>query len=196
MRLLLLLLLAGCDPLLPGGGGGPAIPEGCADEDLVVAEACDDIHCGDPVVRFGTGGSEFEPLAEGDEVELWFGAQGGYHIFVSTEMEQLCDIVFLETTMEVDYRGELREIFSQTRHVQAVRDDPESSARQQYWGIQAFVPCNFWPNDPNHDPSCGPFTSRSGHLDEYEVVITVTAEDHDERTVEDRKRLQPVCCNE
>ncbi len=190
---LLVLLLAACGPVGPGGGpGDPPIPEDCADEDLVQAESCDDIHCGDPVVRFGSGGSQFEPIEDGSAVDLWFGQQGGYHIFVSTEMEQLCDIVFLDTTMQIDYEGELREIFSQTRHVQAVRS--EESTVQQYWGIQAFVPCNFWPNDDQNDPSCGAFTSRSGFIDEHEIVITVTAEDHDGRIAEDSKRLQPDCC--
>lgn len=199
MRLLLLaLLLVGCDPALgdDDDGTGPPVPTDCPDEDLHVAEACDDTYCGDPIVRLGTGGATFEPLSEGGDLDVYFGPQGGYHLFLSAEMERLCPIVFLDTTMEIQLDGERHTIFDQRRHVQAVRPTPDESSVQQYWGIQGIVPCNLYPDDLDHDQPCGTFRSRLGHIEDFEVTVTLRAEDHDGRVSSDIKTLQPVCCSE
>ncbi len=44
---------------------------------------------GEGVVELGTGEWEFVPLADAQEVELVFGAQGGYHVWTSFRAEGL-----------------------------------------------------------------------------------------------------------
>jgi hypothetical protein len=196
--LAILLLLVGCDPTLGNDDddSGPPVPEGCPDEDLYEAESCDDTYCGLPAVRLGTGGANFMEMEDGGPIDVHFGPQGGYHMFLSAEMERLCAIVFLETTMDVYVDGERHEIFNQTRHVQAVRPAPDVTSLQQYWGIQGLVPCNLYPDDPDHDQPCGTFRSRLGHIEDFEVTVTLRAEDHDGRSATEIKTLQPVCCAE
>ena len=193
---LALLGVAGCGPALGDDDDVLPVPEDCPDEDLYPAVSCEDTYCGAPAVRLGTGGSDFMPLSDGGELDVYFGPQGGYHMFLSAEMEQLCPIVFLELTMDVYVDGRRHEFFNQTRHVQAVRPLPDQSSLQQYWGIQGLVDCNLYPDDPDHDLACGTFRSRVGHIEDFEVTITLRAEDHDGRMASEIKTVQPVCCSE
>jgi hypothetical protein len=41
---------------------------------------------GEGVAELGTGEAEFEPLAEGQEVPIIHGAQGGYHVWLSAQV--------------------------------------------------------------------------------------------------------------
>ncbi len=194
-----LLAAGGCDPTLGGDdddGGGLPVPADCPDEAVYEPASCDDVFCGPPEVRLGTGGAAFEPLDDGGRVDVVFGPQGGYHVFLSAEMEQLCPIVFLETRLEVTIDGAPHTLFEQTRHVQAVRPDPTASSRQQYWGIQGVIPCNLYPDDPDHDLPCGTFRSRLGHIEDFALRVSLSAEDHDGRRSTAVRTVQPVCCTE
>lgn len=64
MKLALVLALVGCAP--EGDGGEAAAPLGC---------------------EVGTGYDAFEPLEEGDPVDIIAGPQGGYHVFTSVHCE-------------------------------------------------------------------------------------------------------------
>jgi hypothetical protein len=44
---------------------------------------------GPPVVELGTGFQYFEPLSEGQKVEIIFGPQGGYHVWVHFRMQNM-----------------------------------------------------------------------------------------------------------
>jgi len=191
--------LVACAPELP-----PPVVEDCPEEDRVVAEACDDEYCGAPTLAVGVGISEHQPLPPGAPIPVARGNQppeGGFHFNVSVEMERLCPVVFLRTSMQVSARGEgaWESVFDQERHVQSVRPEPEASSRQQYWGIQAFVPCEHWPEflveeDPPTFASCGDETSRAGPIDEFDVRIVVEAEDHDGRVGVGELVGMPTCC--
>jgi len=213
---LALVLLIGCPPIDDDDQGDdddstqpPApTPEDCPEEQLYEPEACGDpAYCGAAVIEVGTGSDGFEPLTAGQEVPIWYGSQGGYHIDITARMNNLCPIVFLEPSMLLDLgKGEEPiEIFTQTRHVQAVRVEPDESPMQDFWGIRGFVPCEYWPTDPqNPDINCGDGQQGSaGHIDDFSVIFRMKVWDHNVgpngeeryRSATDEQRVQPVCCN-
>jgi len=172
----------------------------CSSGDPFDATACDEQYCGPAVARIGTGIGGYEPLSDGDEVDIRYGAQGGYHIDVTVEMDNFCPIVFLRPQMLVDPGdgGDLIPVFDQNRHVQAVRVEPNESPLQQFWGIRAFVPCEYWPftpDEPMTGPGCGPDQSSAGMLQDFAIEIRLEVEDHNGRLASDSKLVQPVCCN-
>ena len=187
------LWLSGC----PSGGEGPPLPQDCSDELLFEATACDEVYCGEATVEVGSGSGGFQAIAEGGELIIWYGPQGGYHVDITAEMQNFCPIVFLRPSLWLD-RGDgtkLEMIFEQTRHVQAVRVEPTVSPRQQFWGIRGFVPCEHWPEDPEHEVECGAGAGSEGHLEQFEIELRIEAEDHNGRIATDSRRVQPTCCN-
>jgi hypothetical protein len=205
-----LVLLLGCPPNLDDDDDVTSPPpDGCPDEDLFVPTECNDpAYCGPATVQVGTGSGGFASLTEGEEVPIWYGSQGGYHIDITARMDKLCPIVFLVPSMHLDPgNGEdLIEIFTQTRHVQAVRIEPKVSALQDFWGIRGFVPCEYWPDDAaNPDATCGDGAQGSaGHIEDFEIIFRMEAWDHNlspkgedrYRYATDERRIQPVCCRE
>lgn len=172
----------------------------CSSGDLFDATACDEEFCGPATARLGSGIGGYEPLEDGDEVDIFEGSQGGYHINITVEMDNFCQIVFLRPQMLVDPGdgGDLIPVFAQNRHVQAVRVEPNESPLQQFWGVRAFVPCEYWPfapDEPNIGPGCGPDQSSAGMLQNFDIEIRLEVEDHNGRMASDSKQLQPVCCN-
>ncbi len=224
----LIALSVGCDPV-PDDDDGTSI-EDCPEELLFQATVCDEIYCGEPIVRVGTGITAFEPVEEGQEVPIWYGSQGGYHLDITVEMMNMCPIVFLRPYFKVvprertmaDYRPvtttwevatspiqtttwpeptEPYEVFSQNRHVQAVRVEPNVSPRQHFWGIRAFVPCEHWPDDPEHDLDCPEGRGSEGFLESFDAIIGVEAWDHHgidvgepTRYGHDFRTVDPYCC--
>lgn len=188
-------ILAGC----PGGDDDDLTPPtDCSPEELFDATACDEKYCGLPTVEIGGGANGYEALDDGDDVPIWYGAQGGYHIDISVEMDNFCPIVFLRPSMWIDPGdgGDMVQIFDQNRHVQAVRVEPYVSPLQQFWGIRAFVPCEHWPDDPDRELECSNGAGSEGHLEEFEIELRIEVEDHNGRVASDTKRVQPTCCNE
>ncbi len=166
----------------------------CPIEDVYVAESCDETFCGAVEVEVGTGNAGFVALDAGDEVDVVWGSQGGYHVDMAADMRNLCSIVYLRMTAWIDLGdGELVEILERERHVEALRVESEGS-RQQYWGLRAFVPCEHWPDDPARNPSCAAGAGSAGPIGDFEVVLGIEAEDHDGRLGYDERRVQPVCC--
>ncbi len=210
LPLCVLLLMGSCGPETDDDDTTGPPPGDCAEADLFEAEACAQTYCGAAEVAVGTGSSEFAPLSDGEEVVIRYGAQGGYHIDITAQMYNLCPIVYLVPSMHVDMGdGELVEIFTQNRHVQALRTEPDVSSEQQFWGIRGFVPCEYWPDDPDHDIECNDGGQGSeGHLEDFEVVIRMEAWDHNVgedgespqtceesiRCAVDEVRVQPTCC--
>ena len=190
----LVVLLLSCS----SGDDDDLTPPDCSNGELFDAIACDEVYCGGPVARIGTGPNAYEPLSDEQEVPIWFGAQGGYHIDITVEMDNLCPIVFLRPSMWLDPGdgSPLVQIFDQNRHVQAVRVEPTVSPLQQFWGIRGFVPCEHWPDDPERELTCGKGAGIAGHLEDFEVEIRMEVEDHNGRLASDTKRVQPVCCND
>jgi hypothetical protein len=162
----------------------------------VRAEACDDVFCGDPVVRVGTGGSAYEAVAEGDDVAIVYGAQGGYHIFLSAEMENLCPVVFLDIGIDaVDSDGNRVPVHSQERHVQAVRFGGEGISAQHYWGILGYLPCDYYPAERNkfRRVNCGWESGVPPHpITQEDAILWVEARDHDGRVATDEVWVRPV----
>ena len=204
-RVLLLLLVVPCAALTVGCEPA-ADDDECPDELLFTSpdDICGETYCGAPVVTVGGGTTGFEAVQEGQEVPIWYGTQGGYHLDISVEMNNLCPIVFLRPYFEVvPHDGsEPYEVFSQNRHVQAVRVEPDVSPRQQFWGIRAFVPCEHWPDDPDHDLECVEGRGSAGFLEDFDAIIGVEAWDHhfeDDgetpiRYGHDRLQVDPFCC--
>ncbi len=191
LALLLLLVLMACDT---PGDGDDDIP--CSAADYFEAEACEEAYCGPAAVRIGMGASGFESLESGQEVPIWYGSQGGYHLSYSVEMENLCPIVFVRINLLIDPGdGSLVSLHEQERHVQAYRAPGGDSSLQSYWGINGFVPCEYWPFDADNEPSCAEGAGSSGHLEDFEVVMRVEVEDHSGRMATDERRVQPVCCS-
>lgn len=202
------MLLMGCPSNDDDDDATSPPPTDCPDGDLYEPEACaDPAYCGPASVEVGTGSDGFDTLVDGQEVPIWYGSQGGYHIDITARMDNLCPIVFLVPSMFLDPGdgSEPVEIFTQTRHVQAVRIEPEVSAVQDFWGIRGFVPCEYWPEDPeNPDITCGDGNQGSaGRIDQFEVIIKMEGWDHNlspsgedrYRFDSDERRVQPVCCN-
>ncbi len=175
---------------------------GCCPSDDVfqsTAGGCDDSFCGEPTLIVGTGTAGYEPLADGAEVATVFGPQGGYHIDTTATMDGLCPIVRIGVVLEaVDANGDRIELFSQDQRVQAVREG--AGTVQEYWGLQAFVPCEYWPDGPHDDqvnpPECPDGTGQAGHIDEMEAYLIVTATDDNDRTATGEARVQPTCCED
>lgn len=97
-------LAAAIAPLI---GGGCSIPfqQPCLFQPCAGAADGAGIDCSDPSpqIAVGTGTTAFEPLAEGDEVTLWRGSQGGYHIFgavATANLGEYADVVFTLTDVE------------------------------------------------------------------------------------------------
>jgi hypothetical protein len=194
--LALLLVLAGCGV----SDDDDTTAGNCSSGEFFDATACDEEYCGPAIARLGTGIGGYDLLQDGDEVDIRYGAQGGYHIDITVEMDNLCPIVFLRPQMLVDPGdgGDLIPVFDQNRHVQAVRVEPNESSLQQFWGIRGFVPCEYWPfapDEPKGGPGCGPDQSSAGLLQNFEIEIRLEVEDHNGRMASDSKQLQPVCCN-
>jgi hypothetical protein len=197
-----LLGLLGCVVSLPAcdSSDDDDVAGSCPDDELFNATACDEEYCGPPIARLGTGLGGYESLEDGDEVDIRYGSQGGFHIDITVEMDNLCQIVFIRPSMLVDPGdgGALIPVFDQNRHVQAVRVEPTESTLQQFWGIRGFVPCEYWPIDlsqPQSGPGCGPEQGSAGMFQDFELEIRLEVEDHNGRIASDSKRVQPVCCN-
>ena len=192
--LVLLLLAAGC----AGEGDDDDTISNCSPDDIFSATACDEEYCGPAVVRLGQGVNGYLPLDEGASVPVMYGAQGGYHIDLAVEMDNFCPIVFIRPSLWLDPGdgGELVSIFEQNRHVQAVRVEPFESPLQQFWGLRAFIPCEHWPNDPDHPVECGDGRGSSGFIEDYELEVRVEVEDHNGRTASASKRIQSYCCDQ
>ena len=56
---------------------------------LGLAAGCADAPTGEAALELGTGSWRFEPLEDGQEVELVRGAQGGWHIWISLRVRGL-----------------------------------------------------------------------------------------------------------
>ncbi len=205
-RLLLSSILAGCGPTMGTD------PPSC--DDPVVAEACDDEFCGDPIVRAATGDApeRFALLGAEPRAGIHFGSQGGYHIYGGMETENLCSVVFLTFRLLVAPDAtipaeEHTEILRDQRHIQALRCDrltepsmgtgvtaefcEDRPSLQRWWGAELRFSCAYWPldNDPNHQPFCG--EEAVGHIEDMHVLLEVVARDHDERTVTETVEVEP-----
>lgn len=169
----------------------------CDKADVFSATSCDEQYCGPAVARLGGGVGDYVPMEDGDTVMVVYGSQGGYHIDVTVEMDNFCPIVFIRPSMWLD-RGDgsdLISIFDQSRHVQAVRVEPFDSPLQQFWGLRAVVPCENWPDDPEHPIECGGGRGTDGFIEDFEVELRLEVEDHNGRIANDSKRVQPSCCD-
>ena len=188
--LALLTLALGC-----GAEGDGTVDEeaGCRAEDTFFAEHCGETYCGAPDVEVGTGFEEFVELAEGDDVEIIRGNQGGYHVDISARMTRLCPIVYLRASvwMDADGDGTLTEAFDAESHAEAIRLQSQTSSEQEVWGVRAFIPCRHWPDTTL---ACSGGAGSDGHLEDFEVLLKLEAEDHNGRIATHERLVQPVCC--
>lgn len=170
--------------------------EECADEEHV-ADACNEVHCGEPTLEFGTGSRDFEPIADGDVIPIWYGGQGGYHLEISTRMEQLCDLVYIRTRMYADLGDGSETIADDQRYRQTDRIGEPHWSTQQFLGSAAFIPCQHWPEDPLRDPFCNTGEPGwAGPLETLDLVLRVEVRDRDERSAVEEKAVVAVCCED
>jgi hypothetical protein len=92
--MLLWLLACTTPPDRPDDTGGP---EFCNDTGAQAGTIDPWCSCLDPAVEVGTGTKEFEVL--GDELEMVFGAQGGWHLTAAARVENTRNVVFLNTSV-------------------------------------------------------------------------------------------------
>ena len=91
-----------------------AVAGGCSDPSAPAADA------GPPFIELGTGERAFEPLSNGDPVEIVFGPQGGYHVWGTVragnvrggDPNNLQDPSNPTTTFEVRVDGERVDAFA------------------------------------------------------------------------------------
>lgn len=197
---LVALLLAGCPP-----GDDDDVSSDCPVEDRFSSdpeEACTENFCGLPEVEAATGASEaeFRVLQNGDQLPIWWGPQGGYHLELATRTRNLCPVIFVDFELyDVTGGGETL-IHSVRRHVQAIREnsDPEVPSIQRWWVEQFRFPCAWWPNDddPDHNvPECA--DEQIGFLEDLDLKLVVAAEDHNEnRSAVTEVLVDGVCCED
>lgn len=154
---LILLLLAGC----PTADEVP--PEG-------------------PAIDLGTGELEFEPLADGDELAIVQGSQGGYHLYgsfrvknvVTGNARDLLEPTNPTMTFDIVHAGE--SLIASPPFTQGLDDAPEDAApwTHQTLGREARMTLEF---------------GEDGTLDGEPVDFSIRLEDAEGVTVEDSVRL-------
>ncbi len=181
------LLLCGCPPAVDDDDSA------AADDDCEQASACEAEFCEPPSLRIGTGTLGFEPLPEDGTIPIWYGGGMGdcmYHLRVAAQAEDLCSTVWIDYTVTVEGSGEL--IWDDRRHVE-LAPDPDSAALA-YWGLEAFLPVEWYPDDPEHADECPDDAGSSGSLADVQVLVEMAVTDHDDRSASASATLQPVCC--
>lgn len=173
-------LLLGC-PSAPGTDD-PDDPDTPAPPDCFTSDptACLETFCGPPAVRAATGFSEetFRVLDDGDALPITWGAgQGGYHVDLAFLSTNLCPVVFVDFELLDVTGGAETLVHSSTRHVQAIRgEDAEPPSEQRWWPEQFRFPCAYWPDDPDHEPSCGAEPIAS--LEDLDLELRIAVADH------------------
>jgi len=96
---------------------------------------------GERGVELGTGSWRFEPVDDGDQLDLVRGAQGGWHLWVSLRTQGISEdrtTLIVETQLADDSASPIR-------HERTVRlDPPDDEGRRAVVGWQNIIP----------DPSC------------------------------------------
>lgn len=190
------VLLLGCPPTMDDDD---TVIEDCPAEDRFTSDAdpCFENFCGEPVVWPATGNSAdtFRELSDGDELPIWYGSQGGYHLELAFRSTNLCPVVFADFELYDVTAGAETLLHSSTRHVQTVRGgDPPSN--QRWWTEQFRFPCQYWPDDPENDPFCG--VAPVAFLDQLDLALRVATRDHNEATPRSATaavRVSATCCN-
>jgi hypothetical protein len=182
------------DACAGGGPGGGPLPAG-VDCETVACNLGDEVFCGDPQVRIGTGFSEFEPILNGEMPIVFSSFNGlgacGYHLSLGFETEQMCPIIRLD--YEVHLLGiDGGAIADGTRAIQFVRED-EGSSVQQIWATRAFIPQEYYPRDPAHADVCP--GDQKLPCDESQFLVRVEVEDLTGRFASVETVFDPVCCN-
>ncbi len=192
LQVLGLVAVVGCEGAPgPDGPGSEAVGDGC---ETVACYLGDEVFCGEPAVRLGTGFSEYAPL-EGDAMPIvWApGANGGvcgYHLELAFETENLCQVVGVD--YEVHLLGIDGGAISQgSRTIQFVRAGEDDSV-QHIWSINAVIPEAYYPADPVHADVCP--GEQKLPCDESELLIQVRVEDLSGRVAAEEYLLEPVCC--
>ena len=185
--ILLLALTGSCVDVPPDQG--EAYPP-------VQSEACEDLFTAAPRVRVGAWSSGLVPF-EDDVLPIHFGSGNGggcgYHIEFAVETEQLCEVLYVRTSIDLlGIDGDRMVDF--VRHVQFVRADPTVETRQVIWDMRASIPREHYPNDPEHADECPEDSGSAGHCDEFEFLLEVEVEDHGGRIATTERVLRPSCC--
>ena len=161
-------------------------------------DACDETFCGPPLVYAATGNSAetFLVLGDGAELPVFYGQQGGYHLDLALQMENLCQVVFIDFELfDTSAGGEVL-IHSATRHIQTVRvEGGEPPSLQRWWTEQFRFPCSWWPDDPDHDPPCN--EAQVGRIEDVDLLLRVSAADHNKnRSGSEEVQINAECCTE
>lgn len=99
--LALFALLAGCF-----GGDPPECADTWQDTGVQVGLIEPDCRCDDGVLEIGTGELEYEPLADGADLEMVNGPQGGWHLLTAVHSLNTRDVVTVNAQVFHDETGE------------------------------------------------------------------------------------------
>jgi hypothetical protein len=190
-----LAMLASCKEPPPGPGNCPAGQDEFVSTD---PPACAETFCGEPLVDVGTGASGWEAVTAGAALPVNQGPQGGYHVDVAVRTENLCAVVYVDYGIDAVLGDGSRTpvyVAENPRHVQAVRQGGEDGSLQVYWGLRAFIPCEWWPDQDEGGWDCEGEGS-AGRIEGQPAVIWAEVWDHNEgRIGEAELEIQPECCN-
>jgi len=191
--ILILALLTAC---VDGPGAdalGPGQSSGGRSECLTVAcPLGDEVFCGEPVVRVGTGNTRFEPIEDGTVTLAFSTVQSAcaYHFFLALETENLCPIIDLE--YDVHLLGiDGGPIVSGGTATQFVRRSGTSNV-QEIWDIPVRLPTAYYPNDREHSDVCP--GDQELACDESQFLIQVRVADRAGGFATAESLLDPVCC--
>ncbi len=145
---------------------------------LVACPSTDDSNPEGPAVDIGTGELEFEPLADGDELAIILGPQGGYHLegslrtmgILTGDPRNLLDETNPTMAFGIDHNG--GSILLTGEFTQGIEAAPEDAApwTHQMLGRQARLDLEFGEDDT---------------LDGETVTFSITITDSEGTVVED-----------
>lgn len=187
-----MFLLIACP--IPDDDDSAPIDDDDACPDAYTAQSCDETFCGPPTLSLGTGAVGYEPLPEDGTIPIWYGGGMGdcmYHLRLAARTEELCSTVFIDYTVTIEQGDEL--MWEASHHVMMVRPDLDASL-QYFYGMEAFVPVEWHPDDPEHADMCPPESGSTGSLTDVQVRLEMEVHDHDDRAATAEATLQPVCC--
>lgn len=96
----------------------------------------DEVVCPPLAVEVGTGERGWEPLAEGDGLELFHGPQGGWHLLSSVRVTGDADVVHLRLLVTLT---DDEAVVSEGWYTVALAPDEGDACIGTYWGMYALL---------------------------------------------------------
>ncbi|MEC7242477.1 MAG: hypothetical protein VXW32_14675 [Myxococcota bacterium] len=166
--------------ILSGGLLACTSPETCPSEaqetGIQVGSISDACRCEEASFDLGTGDAQFETVAEGEEVTMIYGPQGGWHIWGSVRVRNTRDVIKIHFTAS-DTVSQSYVVDVTTQVALAMEDDCTGT----YTGMYGFLD-----TDPLID---GDRDTPPELLCYHELLLTMTLTDTAGRRLEQTRRV-------